>query len=346
MKLTAAQVESFLRRPDPRAGAVLVYGPDDGLVRERVLRLIASVLDDLDDPFRYSELSADLLRSEPARLGDEARALTFTGGRRVVRVRQASDLVTPACRLLLEQQGNLALVVLDAGDLGPASSLRRLFEGGANAAALPCYHDQPRELGAVIDRLLAEHGLVADREARAYLTGHLGSDRGVTRAEVERLALYVAAPDGAPGRRRVSLQDVAAVIGDSTALGLSDLVDAAALSDNAEVERRLDRLLAAGEPPVRIVRALTNHLICLQRLGLEAEQGKPLDRLMTQMRPPIHFSRRDRVEAALRRWPPERAAAILGGLLEAELACKTTGYPAALIAREAARAVARGAARA
>ena len=44
MKLGGQQVERFLRAPG--APVVLVYGPDQGLVRERVERLIGGVLED------------------------------------------------------------------------------------------------------------------------------------------------------------------------------------------------------------------------------------------------------------------------------------------------------------
>jgi len=346
MKLAGQKIEAFLRRPDPRTPTVLVYGPDEGLVRERVERLVRAVLDDPQDPFRLSELSLDAVRSEPGRLADEARALALTGGRRVVRLRQASDQATPACRHLLAQDTD-ALVLIDAGDLGPGSSLRRLVEGAPNAAALPCYRDHGRDLAGLIDRLLAEHRLAPDADARAYLIEHLGADRGVTRAELARLALYMdtAAAD-APAPRRVTLEDVAAVIGDSAALGLDDLVDAAALGDAAQLERCLDRLLREGQPPVRLVRALANHLVRLHRFTLQLEAGESVDRVLGDARPGVHFRRRDKVRAALRRWSPGRVEAMLGTVLEAELGCKTTGRPAELICREAALAVCRAAARA
>jgi len=343
VKLSGAQVERFLRQPDPTVATVLIYGPDEGLVRERLERLIGKVLDDPHDPFRLTEIDADVLRSEPARLADEARALTLSGGRRVVRVRQASDQVSTACRALLALDAIEALVVLDAGELAPGSSLRRLIEGAPNAAAIPCYRDQGRELAGLIDRLLAEHGLEADAEARAYLVDHLGGDRGVTRAEIAKLALYLGvAPDGPTrGRRKVTLADVAPSVGDSAALGLDELADAASLGDLTRLERVLDRLLGEGQHPVRIVRALANHVVRLQRFALQVERGEAARRVVEQARPPIHFRRKDKVEAALRRWSAGRLGAALGRLIEAELACKTTGRPAELICREVALALAR-----
>jgi len=333
MKLAAAKVERFLRAPEPGVAAVLVYGPDEGLVRESVQRLVAAVLDDPNDPFRASELAADVLRSEPGRLVDEAQELTLTGGRRVVRVRQAGDAATPACRALFQLERIEALVILDAGELGPGSSLRRLFETERAAVAIPCYRDQGQGLAAFVGQLLTERGLEADPDALAHLTGHLGADRALTRSEIDRLALYLAGPDmpRPPAKRRVTLEDAAQVVGDSAALGLDDLVDAVSLGEVGAALRYLDRLLGEGQHPVRIVRALANHVERLHRLALEVADGGTAERVVERARPPIHFRRRERVTRAVRRWPPARCAQALGRLVQAELDCKSTGSPVALI---------------
>ncbi|HET6522611.1 MAG TPA: DNA polymerase III subunit delta [Geminicoccaceae bacterium] len=336
MRVAAGRVDDFLRRPDPRAGAVLLYGPDGGLVRERAERLLAQAVDDPRDPFRVGELSAEAVRADPARLVDEARALSLTGGRRVVRLRQAADAVAAACRELLRLPALEALVIVEAGDLGPGSGLRRLFEQADNAAALPCYRDEGQGLAGLIKGLLAEHGLSAQPDALAYLVDHLGADRGLTRSEIDKLALLL--DDGA-GRTTVTLDDAAAAVGDGAAFALDDVVHAAASGEPDRLERSLERLFGEGQHPVRIVRALANHMDRLRRLGLEVAAGKAPERAVEDARPPIHFRRRDEVRTQLRRWPPDAAVAALGDLIEAEVRCKTTGLPAATVCREAAFAL-------
>ncbi|MCE3250121.1 MAG: polymerase subunit delta [Geminicoccaceae bacterium] len=334
MKLGGQQVERFLRAPG--APLVLVYGPDQGLVRERVERLIGGVLDDPKDPFRLSELSADAVRGDPGRLLDEARALCLVGGRRVVRLRQASDLVTAACRALLELEPLEALVVIDAGELGPGSSLRRLIEGARHGAAIACYRDEGRDLGALVDEALAAHELTIEPEARSYLVEHLGADRGITRSELAKLVLYCDEPAGSPpARRRVTLEAAAQVVGDSAALDFDDLVHAATLGEAVQVERCLDRLLGEGQSPVSLLRALAKHVGRLHQLACRIERGEAIEQVLDGARPPIHFRRRASVKAELRRWPAARAARALSELLAAEIGCKTTAWPAATLCRRA-----------
>ena len=206
MKITAARVERFLRRPDRAVVCTLVYGPDQGLVRERAETLVRHVAGDLDDPFRVVELTAAAVANDPACLADEAATLSFSGGLRVVRVRAANDGLTKVFEDFLAVARDDAQVVVEAGHLGNRSSLRRVFERAGNAAALACYQDDEHVLHGIIAESLAGHGLTASPDALAYLTENLGADRQVSRNELEKLALY----KGGPGTGR--LEDAAASV--------------------------------------------------------------------------------------------------------------------------------------
>jgi DNA polymerase-3 subunit delta len=296
------------------------------------------VLPDPQDPFGLTELAADAVRAEPALLADEARALCLTGGRRVVRVRQASDQLGEACRALLALPSLAALVVVDAGDLRPSSALRRLFEAAPNAAAIGCYREEGRALAGTVHQQLAALGLRPDADAEAFLTQHLGADRGITMSELAKLDLYVGPAADGRSPRPVTLEAVAAVVGDSGALGVDDLVDAVALGQPADALRTLERLLAQGQSPVTLVRALANHFGRLYQVACLAEAGEPAERALEKLRPPVHMRRRGSFQAALRRWSVAALAAEAGRLLQAEIGCKTTAWPAAELCRAAALA--------
>jgi DNA polymerase-3 subunit delta len=122
--------------------AALVYGPDPGMVRERAAALAKSVVPDLSDPFRVAELDESALDSDPARLWDEAVALSMIGGRRVVRVRGAGNALAKEFERFLADPKGDALIVVEAGDLAKSASLRRVFEEADNAAAVACYPDR------------------------------------------------------------------------------------------------------------------------------------------------------------------------------------------------------------
>lgn len=331
MKLTTGRFDGFLRRPDPGVFALLLYGPDQGLVTERGEAAVRAIVDQPDDPFGVASFSAESLRADPGRLADDARSLSLLGGRRSIRVRQAGDALAPACELLLGLAQAEAFVIVEAGDLPARSSLRKLFEASPKGAACACYREEGDALAGTLMRMLAERHLKPDDDALAFLAGHLGADRGVTKQEVDKLALFVGAPDSGPAVP-LRLEDAVAAVGDGAALGLNDLCAAATLGERHRVERIVERLLAEAVAPVAIVRTLQNHVARLGRLAAAADPKS----VVGTLRPPVPYRARDGLFRAARLWRRERLDAALVRLLDAEIACKTTHLPAATLARRAA----------
>ncbi|HWD59315.1 MAG TPA: DNA polymerase III subunit delta, partial [Stellaceae bacterium] len=201
MKLAAGRIDAFLRRPEPGIRAVLLYGPDAGLVRERADLLGRGVTPDLHDAFRVADLTGAMLAADPARLYDEAAQISLMGGQRLVRVRETGDAQSAVFGRFLASPPDDGLVVVEGGDLPARGALRRLFDDAPCGVAIGCYPDSARDLAEVIRDTLARHRIAASRDATDFLVAHLGGDRLLTRAELEKLALY--AGDGG----RVELED-------------------------------------------------------------------------------------------------------------------------------------------
>ena len=329
MKLAAARVEGFLRQPDPEIHAVLLYGPDAGLVRERAETLARGVCPDLHDPFRVAELSGGMLVSDPARLADEAAQISLMGGRRVVRVREAGDSLAALFGRFLSGLPGDALVVTEAGDLSGRSALRRVFDEAAGAAAIGCYPDSARDLAAVIRETFAAHRIAAGRDVVEFLVEHLGGDRLLTRAELAKLALYA----GEGGC--LELEEARAVVADAAALSLEDAVLAAAQGDPTALDRALARVFQEGESPVSVIRALLRHLQRLHALAAKVAAGGSAEEAIRGARPPIFFKQQDSFRRQLSRWSEAQLRDALDRVGEAEFRMKLTGAPADTLCRAA-----------
>ena len=323
MKLEAKNIEGFLRRPDPAVQAVLVYGVDEGLARERVETLARHVVDDLADPFRVVSLTAKDLTDDGARLADEAAAIAMTGGRRVILIRGAdSSLKNLFAEFLAAPVGD-ALILLQGSDMPRKAALVKLFEGAANAAAMPCYGDEEKTLPALIRGHMENAGLKIDGDALAYLAANLGSDRMTTRRELEKLALYMANDSGGT----VSLADAEASVGDSAARHVEDMTDAALGGDLRRLETGLARHLMAGDGPIPVLRTLSRQLMRLHLAAGRVAQGESPDKAMAALRPPVFWKHKKAFQDQLRMWSPDKLANALRIVLEAEEDCKSTGMP-------------------
>ncbi len=327
MKVAPRDLARFL----PKAHAALFYGPDRGLVRERAIELVARIAGDAGDPFRVAEITPAQIKEDPAILADEAQALSLSGGRRVLRLREVGDKEAAALGELLQGAAPAAFLVLEAGDLGKSSSLRKLFEKLPSAACVACYLDDQKTLRQLIEDWQRDHGLKADRGAVEFLIAHLGGDRGVTRQELDKLALHAG-----PGAARVTLADAEAVIADSSALTLEDLALALGDGDIAAVDRAYGRALAEGSDESGILRAVARHFLRLHQVAGADDR----DAAVASLWPPLFWKNRERFLDQLRLWPQDRLAAALGRLTEAEIQVKTSGQPRTALAGRALQEVA------
>lgn len=330
MKIEPRQVDAFLKKPDPRIRGVVIYGNDDGLIAERALALARTVCEDLKDPFRVVDIGGDVLKGDPARLADEFGAMSLMGGRRVIRVRPAGEETTAALENLVEATAGDALIVVEGGNLTPRSSLRTLAETEACLAALPCYMDNEAALEGLVESTARAQGLSVDPDALEWIVERLGGDRGQSRSEIDKLLLY----KQGDGSKAVSLDDALAVLGDTAAIGIDDVVAATFDGELVALDRALDRVFAEGGNPVQLVRALQRHADQLHLVAGHAANGGNLEGAMFKARGLARGGPgRQRFERHLRAWPLGRLGAALLVILRAEQECKSTGYPDEAIAR-------------
>jgi DNA polymerase-3 subunit delta len=310
-------VDVFLKALPPDVRAVLFYGPDEGLVRERAANLALRIVPDINDPFNVVELMPARLAEDPARLADELSAQSLMGGRRLVRIRQAPDTVAHAVQNAFGQlpPGD-SFLLIEAGDLRPSSALRKLFEGADVAAALPCYESDARDRVRLAEEEFKSAGIMASRDALQLLAGLLAGDRGVARQEIEKLIIY-AGPKG-----RLEYEDIVQAIGDSATLELD--VPAMAMADGnpAAVDRALTRLFADGTASIGVVRACIRHF---QRLYQVVGSPDPLPVAIDNLKPPVFWKDKERFAAQAGRWKRAHLERALRRLSELEVQCKTSG---------------------
>ncbi len=331
-----ADVDAFVARPDPARPIVLVFGPDAGLVSERVNALIKASVDDVNDPFALARLDGEAIAAEPTRLVDEAQTMPLFGGRRAVWVKAGNRNIAPAVEAVLALPAGGCRVVIEAGDLRRNAPLRALCERAKNAAALPCYADNERDRARLIDDEMRAAGLDPDaRSARAADPVARRRPRRLAQRDPQARALCFR-----PGQvgEQVGVEDVAAVVSDASALALDDIVDSAFAGRPAEVEAQLAKARTAGTSAGSLLFAAQRHVAQLHkwRLAIEERSGFSLDAAM----PPGQFRRKTAIEAALRNWTAARLLSAMAELADATLESRRQSDLADTIAERALLAIA------
>jgi DNA polymerase-3 subunit delta len=325
--LRGREIDAFLARPDPGRPIILLYGPDAGLVRERADALLASAVDDPNDPFSLVRLDGDELSAEPSRLVDEAMTVPLFGGRRAIRVRAGSRSFASGVDTLADSPLKDCRIVIEAGELRPESPLRKACERAKTAVAIACYADDAGALARLIDSELRVSNLGIAADARAVLMSLLGGDRQASRNELKKLALY------SHGAREVTLDDVMAVVADASELKVDPIVDGAFAGKPDLVETEFAKAMVAGTYPGMIISAAQRHAAWLHKTSLAVAEGTPVSTLLDSGFPRLHFSRKPSAEIALRNFSTARLAGTIEQLATAALEMRKQSTLAAVIAQ-------------
>ena len=320
MKLDIRQVPAFLRDPGT-CRLALLYGDDEGLIRETALALTRQVTGSVDDPF----LIVELMRDGWARAGAEMAALSMIGGRRVVIMREATDAAFTPIGQALKGPGT-ALLIVEAVGLSKGK-LRSFAEAAADGVAIACYPEQGRALGELIRSILNGFKVQADPDAVEWLTEALAGNRAIVRNEVEKLAL-LAGPGG-----RLDLELAQIGIGDGGATAGSDGLLAACLGKSELADATVEFAMTDGLNGVALMRMCLAHLQKLHQARLQMARGMTASEAVRAMRPPVFFKATALMVSALGLWSSERLLQLIEEARCVELACKQTGSRPELLAR-------------
>jgi len=334
-------IERFLAKPDGQVRAALLYGRDMGVVRDRANQLAGKVAERPDDPFDVALLTDGDLDSDGGRLEGELAAQSLMGGRRLVRLRLASEKASldkmTAEALAGHAEGRFnpdAFFLIEAGALGRDSGLRKIAEKADKVATIPCYEDEPGDVARLVRETLAADNVALNGEALALFVARLPKERGVARQEVERLALFLGPGSGATAGPR----DLEDFLGVEPEASLADAASDAFGGRVAEAQGGLRRAAQEGEAGPAAVRAMGLHLGRLRRTLTLAKNGAGLAEAAKASG--VFWKNEREFLRQARAWSLEDLDRLQPDVLTADRLCKTAGSPDQLIVERLALSIA------
>jgi len=294
--------------------AVLIYGPDAGLVDELCDKAIEKLEIEKDN---LLVVDANELRDKQDAIFAESCSPSMFGGRKAVVISGAGDGDVKIISELVTSQSLCATIVVTAGDLRPGT-LRKLFEDGKNIATVACYSDDTKTLEALIHKeLSAASGIrQVTPDAMSYMLSHMGGDRGITRSFLQKIAIYVS------DKHVVDLEDVEKCLPDTSASSADDYMYSLTAGHTNQTMVALDRLLYGGADANMLVRMLYNHFSRLLTAVIDGQLPK------------LFWKVADKFNLAMKIWPESEIVSALSKLNELEKQCRTTGMSPEILIRD------------
>ncbi len=334
MKANARDIRSALERPSPDIRLYLLHGPDGSATAE-----LANVLAKAMGPeAERVDLDGATLRSDPARLSDEAASMSLFGGARHIRVSPAGEECLEAFTTLLNADHAGNPVVALAPTVKSTAKIVKLAIDSRRAMAFAAYEPTHADLERLAAAIARDHGLRPQGTVGARLAAACAGDRAVLAREVEKLALFLdAAPDRPHDLDDAALDAIGADLGDAE---MSQVVDAVVTGHTAILGAELGRLSEAGTSPIPWLRLLARRLMTLAEMKAEIDAGAAQDTVFKRHR--IFFREEASTAQALRRWNPAMLATALMRVRHAERAVMSSGNAGSVLAEHALTELTRG----
>jgi len=277
LKIRANQLSSHLKKS--LAPCYLVTGDEHLLVSEAV--------DEIRDAarkrgFGSRELHVATTGFDWAQLSSSTGNLSLFADLRIVELRlptgKPGRAGGEAIVNLVEQSGPELLFIVVAPKLdrsAAASKWAKALE--QKGVGLQIWPIEARELPGWIAARMRSLGLQPDRDAVAMIADRVEGNLLAARQEIEKLGLLL-------GEGKVSAEDVASAVADSSRFDVFKLTDAALAGDARRAVRILGGLRAEGVEPVIVMWALTRELRQLATLHDAVRQGVDLGSAMKRAR--------------------------------------------------------------
>lgn len=339
MKANRGQIERALARPGDEIRLYLLYGPDRS-GSEALAQTLAEAMG--ADAERIDFAGSDL-KSDPARLVDEAAAISLFGGARYIRIDPAGEEIVPAAEALLEADAAGNPVVALGGALRATSRLVKLALGSDRAMAFASYPLEGRDADRLVIELGHKAGLQIMPEVAHRLANACGSDRAILAAELAKLALYL---DAAPERPRPLDHEALDAVGAANEEGdLGRFTDLVLNGELTDLDRELMRLASEGVEGVPLLRALLRRLVLLARLRADVERGDSAHSAVSKAGRAIFWKEKETVTRQVQHWRADALAKAIDRTVAAERALKSAGGPGMVAVEEELFAIGRHARR-
>ena len=326
-------IDRFLAAPMKGTRGVLFYGRDRGVVRERADVVARAVTTNPDDPFNVAQLTDGDLSDDGGRLESELLAQSMMGGKRLVRLRLSAEKgpldKAAGEAVAAHAEGRLnpeAYFLVEAGALGRDSALRKAAEKTAGFACVPCYEDEPGDVARMVRESLARDQVSLTSDALEAFVARLPRERGVARAEIERLALFLGPGSG----RQASAADLTDFLGVEPEASLFDAASDAFGGRMGPAQAGVRRAFGEGETGPAAVRAAGLHLARLRRVLTLARSGADMKEAAKSAG--VFWKQEREFLRQARAWTLHELDRLQPDVLDADRQCKTAGSPDALIA--------------
>ena len=316
------QIEKIVRN-NKKFLNILIYGPNEGLVREQIEKLTKEYLSKGD----YEEISFNGkdLEDDTGSLETIIRSVSMFFKNKIVIADSIKDKHLSIIEEIVLKAPEQAVLVVREGSLSKSSKIRKFFEEHKTCYSLACYEDDGRSMMKSIDEFIKKNSIELSPDVKNYLLQSLSNDRMISKHELEKIELFYK-----NSKSEIKLDEIRILLNDSSTQNLNKMNEYVMFGNTYKSSKIVNKLLTEGASPISLVRSLSNYMLRVQKTKIEMKKGNNFDIAIKSLRPPVFWKDKGNFERHCHKWPLSSIENSLFKLLETEVSCKLNSNLASL----------------
>lgn len=322
MKIPPREIEKFINNIPVKTKAILLYGPDLGLINIRVLQITKSR--NLVAKFNY-----DQIKNSPELLLDELNSNSLFSSNKmekVIIIECNGSIFSENLNKILKELNFEGLLLFQGTDLGTDSPLRKFFENNNNIAAVACYHDDEANIAVLVQQIFKKNNKVLTSAVLKILVNSIThGDRMLITNEIEKICLFLG------DKKNIIEEDLEKYLESEGEVNFDKLCFKMSLKEVNNLETLLIKLQNEGHNLISISRMLSRHFYRLYQVKKIINTGQTEQQAMNSLFPPVFFKQTNNFTKSLKLWSEKELLEFLKQLNQFELMAKKDSATGELI---------------
>ena len=193
---------------------LLVFGPNEGLIRDDILKICSSFKEDLETD--QITINGKALDENYSLIDEEIRSFSMFSEKKIIHLENLKDKHLQYFESQ-EIENAKILLIIKSDNLSKSSKIRNFFEKHKKYATIPCYEDDMRSTMNLLSQFQTKNKIKFNSDVKNYLLQNLSSDRLISKNELEKILLVI----GNEHDQEIELVDIQKVINDGSSNSLN-----------------------------------------------------------------------------------------------------------------------------
>ncbi len=315
MKIKEVQLQNIISN-NTNFLALLIYGPNDGLIRETIFNTKTLLLD--KEAYEEINIDGNDLDKDPFILDNALKTVSMFSDKKLVILNTVKEKHVDYIENTINDSPENVFLIIKAGTLNTNSKIRKFFENSKFHLALACYEEDIKSKMSYLNHFIKINNLNLDEDSKSYLLQSLSNDRMISSHELEKIILFYK-----DRSKAIDLEEIKTIFNDSSSNTLDTMTISVMYGKTSKCSKIVYKLLSEGLNPISIIRNLVNYLKRVQNTKIEMKKGNTFEKSVTVLRPPLFWKDKNNFREHCMKWPLTKLNKAIITLLDTEIKCKS-----------------------